>query len=358
MSAVFVPPSTLRRHPLMRALGGLILCPILMSLGSPACAAEGGITEEDGYHPAVALLQQLPAPTIPDPVQVEAGFSEAVAFGDGIHVIPDQAVILDGTVLITSGPEGGLEVIACMPGGKNHESLILLEAKDAVALKTAFVGFLGLEQDGVPPTEASAIPARGFPLSLHLRWQPDAQLEPDSWLETDISTMVRDRVTDRPFPPLPYIYTGSQFVQTGEGPQLGLASTRSLIVNYDEPDALIASPFPVAMHDVVFEANSARAPLVDTPVQIIARTVQLPCRVLQGPDGGLTRGGESLDDQALVALLQEYFADPDPAALRAVAVEVTADAPYAHDQATRQRILEAAATAGVWAVPVFVLPTP
>lgn len=340
----------------VRVLTGVVA---LALVGAPLVAEEEATyTEEEGYHPAVALLQSLPDPTIPDPMQVEAGFENAVDFGAGIQVVPDQAVILDGTTLISSGPEGGLEVVACMPGGKNHESLIVLEAKDAVALKTAFVGFLGLEQDGVPAREASGIPARGFPVSLRIRWQPDAQLEPDTWVEAPVSTLVRDRVSDRPFPPLPYIYTGSQFVETGEGRQLGLAGTRSLIVNYNEPDALIASPFPTAMHDVVFEANSARAPLVDTPVRLIASKVHLPCRVVQGPEGGLSRGGAELDDAALQALLQEFFADPAPEDLRAVAVEVAADAPQAHDQATRERVLKAAQAADVWAVPVFVLAQP
>jgi len=132
-----------------------------------------------------------------------------------------------------------------------------------------------------------------------------------------------------------------------------LDSTRSLAVNYDEPDALLASPFPCADQDTRFEANSAICPPPGTKVHLaisLAETV-LQLRLLA--DGTLQRDGAVLADPALGLALAGAFADPAAPAHRAVTVRTAVGVGDDLVVAARTRILTAAAAAKAWCVPLF-----
>jgi len=74
-----------------------------------------------------------------------------------------------------------------------------------------------------------------------------------------------------------------------------------------------------------------------------------------GADGTLASRGQTLEDDALDALLVQHYGPAATPALRAVAIAVAADADHALDLAARTRVLAAAARAQVWVIPVFVL---
>ena len=54
-----------------------------------------------------------------------------------------------------------------------------------------------------------------------------------------------------------------------------LAVTKSVVVNFDEPDALIASPYPTAGRITLFEVNSAVAPAKGRPVYFVFQPATL-----------------------------------------------------------------------------------
>ena len=121
----------------------------------------------------------------------------------------------DGTVNPAQGPVDGLEVLLCLRDGKTHEALVRLDTTLGAVVKAACIDGLGLAADGQPAEEAAGFPARGTPVRIELRWQGAN----GAWLGLDAACLVRDRVTDRPYPPLPFIYTGSRFVALpGIGP--------------------------------------------------------------------------------------------------------------------------------------------
>ena len=278
------------------------------------------------------------------------------ALGPGIAIGRGRCVVLSGAINLDQGPVDGLEVLACLKDGKKHESLIRLDAVQGSVVKAACIAALGLA-DGEPTQETSGQPARGSLVQLTVRWTIDGQQQ-----ELAASSLVRDREIDRPYPALPWIYTGSRFQQIYQNGPDGrpqkrevfmLDTTRSVVVNFDEPDALIASPFPGAGVDRRFEAYSALCPPAGTPVELV---ISVPApdsipRLALAADGTLrSASGAVLDDAGLAQHLATL-----PAATRAVAVGVTSTVERRHDLATRSRILAAAAAAKVWIVPVFVL---
>ena len=274
----------------------------------------------------------------------------------GLKVQPEQGIIiLSGTTLVAEGHRADLKSWRTFQVGKNHESVMLLTANDPLAIRTAFVGFLGLQRDGQPAPQDRGLPARGWPVSVTARWQPDAQLDPDKWVETPLSSLVRNRLTDKVYPALPYVYTGSRFIQTSHGVVLGMAQTKSLIVNYDEADTLLASPFPMAVHDYVFEVNSAHAPLTDTPIEYVFKRAELPLTITQSASGALFHDGAELTDEQIGELLSTHYSTEAAPNLYAVGIAVRAEDNREIDEQTRSRILKIAASAGIWVVPVFTL---
>jgi hypothetical protein len=295
--------------------------------------------------------------SVPKPIPAPEAKEE---MAPGVRMVRNERVVIDGTFIIDKGPVDGMEVLACLKDGKTHEALIRLQTTNGRLVKAAVMVALGLP-DGVPAPEGSGLPARGTPVRVRAQWKDDA----GEWRSIDASCLVRDRIVDKGYPPLPFIYTGSRFMMVQEpGPdgapvrheKFMLDATRSLIASFDEPDALLASPFPGAKEDARFEANSAVLPPIDTPVQMVIEKTEVPLTVDLDDKGQIkSASGEVLDDDQIVALLAKHFgpgAEPD---LRAVGVRVARAVDRSYDVNARTRLLAAAASAKAWVVPVFLL---
>jgi hypothetical protein len=126
---------------------------------------------------------------------------------------------------------------------------------------------------------------------------------------------------------------------------------KSVIVNFDEPDALFACPYPRSNDDQRFEANSAICPQPGTPVWFTLTRTDLPGPLALGADGSVSFAGKMLDDSALAELIGGWGKD---ATLRAIAVTVAKATPRTVDAAARERLISASATAKVWMVPIFI----
>jgi hypothetical protein len=310
------------------------------------------------------LLVALPVLAKPQ-AQALAAPDDLKEFAKGVLILKGgMGVVLNGSVIIDQGPADGLEVFACLQNGKTHESVVRLGAETGPVVKAAFLTFLGLS-DGVGAPEDSGLPARGTPLSVTMRWaDPD---KPGSWLSADASCLVRDRLTDKPYPPLPFVYTGSRFMtvqETGRGGQpvsrevFMLDSTKSVVDIYDEGDALLASPFPGSGYDKHFEVNSGLCPPVGTPIQLAFQRCELPLTLVESPTGDLRRagqeGGGPLSDEALKGLLAAAYGAAASPALRALGVVVGGSTERAKDVETRLRLLRLAVQVKAWVTPVFI----
>ena len=302
-------------------------------------------------------LSQLPVLAAPQPQPVPVR-GEVTTIAPGITATADT-VILDGVTLIDSGPADGLEVIACLDGGKGHESLIRLATSNGQLVKFAVIRVLGIE-DGVPARESSGIPAVGTPVRVCLEWPVGDPQGP--WQQIDASCLVRDRAIDRAYPPVPFIYTGSRIVsmiangrdgQPQKVQRFMLDVTKSVAVIFDEADALLASPFLHADTDSRYEANSAVMARPNTPCRLTISPAVLPLTLDLHGGGKFGQNGATLEEAAVAALLQQHY----PAAftgLRAVAVRVPATVTGETLVQTRTQLVRLAAEAGVWVIPVFV----
>jgi hypothetical protein len=316
----------------------------------------GRLAAGEAVYPLLALpeLPKVKPVAIPAPTPLKE-------FAPGVLVAIGESVALTGTIIIDQGPVDGMEVLACLATGKTHESLVRLDAANGQLVKAAFIAALGVN-DGVPAPEATGHPARGTPLQVLVEWEsPDA---PGTWKAVAASCLIRDRLTDKGYPPLPFIYTGSRFLVVDETAPDGrpvkqerfmLDNTKTVVGIVDEPDALIASPSPGAGYDKHFEANSAICPPVGTKARLVFRKTTLPLTLALDAGGGLAHEGKMLDDAALDALLASQYGGTATPALRAVAVVVAPGAPRDQDVAARTRILASAARARAWVVPVYQL---
>jgi hypothetical protein len=334
--------------------------PPVLALAACSALLSGALEAGEVNDPLLAL------PTLPKPVATAvAPPGEMTEFAPGVLVTLGQRVALTGKIIIDQGPVDGMEVLACLQAGKTHEANILLTAASGQVVKTAFIAALGFS-DGVAAPENGGLPARGTPVRVVVQWQSLDQ--PGQWLAVDASCLIRDRVPDRPYPPLPYVYTGSRFQvldETGTDSKpvkrehFMLDSTRSVVVNYDEPDALLASPFPGSgANDHRYEANSGISPPVGAAVRLVFEKAELPLTLALPPDGKLRQAGADgapLDDAALGELLAKSYGAGAKPNLRAVGVTVAAGTDRQLDVAARQRLLAAAAAAKAWVVPVFIL---
>jgi hypothetical protein len=282
-------------------------------------------------------------------------------FAPGVLVAIGQAVALTGTLIIDQGPVDGLEALACLATGKTHESLVRLDAANGQLVKAAFIAALGVT-DGMSAPEFTGHPGRGLPLRVMIEWESSDA--PGTWHAIDASSLIRDRTTDKGYPALPFIYTGSRFLTIDEtGPdgrvqrkeRFMLDNTKSVVGIVDEPDALLASPSPGAASDRHFEAFSSICPLASSKVRLVFTKVTLPLSVKMNATGELFVEDHLVSDIALDALLTKHYGQGAEPELRAVTVLVDRTTSRDQDIIVRARILAAAARAKAWVVPVFQL---
>lgn len=321
-----------------------------------ACLLASALAAADPAD-ALAALPALPRPQAQNADKPPFDPAAGTAIAPGVRMVPGERVVLDASFLFDKGPTDGLEVLACLREGKTHESLLRLTATAGDVIKAACIASFGLP-DGRPAEENRGVPARGTPVSLTVLWRN----EDGGWRWIDAASLVRDRRTDRPFPPLPFVWTGSRILLiTENGPdgkpvrreRFMLDSTRSLAVNYDEPDALLASPFPCADEDVRFEANSAVCPPAGTAAHLVITPAPVVLQLRLAADGTLSRDGAALDDAALAAALAAAFAGPAPPAHHGVLVRTAVGVGDDVVVAARRRVLAAAAAGRAWAAPLF-----
>ncbi len=279
----------------------------------------------------------------------------------GIGIIRDRSVVLNGIRWVDSGPDEGLALIACLHSGRIHESLIRLSSDDAALLKSAFIVAFGWP-DGATNDPLHGLPPRGVPVRVEWEWQDTNGLT----RRIDASCLVRDRVSDRGFPPLPLIYTGSrigeQRLRALDGserwvPSFKLAEHRTLAALFDENEALLSTPFPFFSNDLRMEVNTSLAPAGQTTGRLIISPATLALTLWSNEHGELRAqqqdDGVALDDNALVALLQARYGPDDAHKLRALAIRPAVDQPRTVDHALVERIMKVAVAARCWVVPII-----
>jgi len=225
-----------RRQPCLFALG------LILALAFTAAAQD-----TPPARPEVLPVGSEPQPE-PSPVRWEGSVARIGA------VTVDSAaktVTATGWVNQTEGP---IEVLACGPKGKTHESVFVLTL-NPLDLQAALL-LAGLK-GGEPMSGLGEGPPRGSPLDIFVEWQTDGEPRRER-----AETFIRQINEDAVLPESPWIFTGSQIK---DGRFMAFAE-ESFVVSYWDPYAVINLGHPLGADDEALHANPLAVPPYGTPV--------------------------------------------------------------------------------------------
>lgn len=181
-----------------------------------------------------------------------------------------------------------IELFACAPGGKAHESVLILDARPSnlnLAMKLLGLDDGGqeevtrtvkVEEDGaLVEKEVSQMQERGpnylgdprrpegDRVVIMVRWEENGHA-----MEVRAEEMIFERGRNRTMPRAGWIYVGSRFL---ENPNTGRKEfmadhSKTVMSTWHDPDALIDNPLPDGGDDEVYFANPDKVPARGTPV--------------------------------------------------------------------------------------------
>ncbi len=248
-------------HP--RPLGFLALG-LILATATAACAQDPALLPAADLGPRTSDPGPPPPPPAP-PVIYPAG-SEPQP--EPSPVLWDGPVARLGSVRVDSATktvtatgwvnqtEGVIEVLACGPKGKIHESVFVLSL-NPIDLQAALL-LVGL-QGGEPMPALGVGPPQGTPLDIFVEWQADG--EPRRERAEAFVWQIRE---DAVLPDGPWIFTGSA---VKEGRFMGF-SEESLVVTYWDPYAIVNLAHPAGADDELLHANPRMVPPYGTPVSL------------------------------------------------------------------------------------------
>lgn len=206
--------------------------------------------------------QSLPTPTASS---AEAEL-RALLGGMGVQLIPEEKRLeISGWVNMQKGL---IEVFACAPEGKTHESLLVLDCIPS-GIHAGLLA-LGLSH-GTPVetgTEADYKPPTGDPVLVEVVWKtPQGE---DRRVRAE--DMIWDQGKKAPLSHISWLFTGS-FSQsvTGNPEDASYAAdfVKSIITTYHDPSSVLENPLPDGRDDTLYYVREDLTPPVGTPVRLI-----------------------------------------------------------------------------------------
>ncbi len=223
-----------------------------LALGLTLALAAAGIPAALGAPPADTPPVIYPVGSEPQPEPSPVQWEGSIATLGSVRVdSATRTVTATGWVNQTDGP---IEVLACGPKGKVHESVFVL-ALNPLDLQAALL-LAGLK-GGEPMPALGEGPPKGAPVDIFVDWQAGgtaqtARAESFVWHLGEQSAL----------PDAPWTFTGS-VIKDG---QFKALSEESLVVTYWDPYAIINLNHPAGADDELLHANSNSVPPYHTPV--------------------------------------------------------------------------------------------
>ncbi len=167
-----------------------------------------------------------------------------------------REVLVTGFVNQVSGP---VELLACGPGGKTHESVLVLmvEPQD---LHVALL-LLGLRH-GPPMPGVGMAPPKGDPVHLEVVWE-----EQGTTRTIPAELLLRDVQTRKPVRHEAWIFNGSMI----EAGRLKALEEESLVTTYWDPWSLINIASDIGADDERVVVNTHAVPPLHHPVTLVIR---------------------------------------------------------------------------------------
>ena len=212
---------------------------------------------------ATSVFSVEPPPTNEPPEQVaaEPGSADPAptpAVHDGVVVVGSVTVDADQRTVSVTGwvnqVYGVIELLACGPGGKTHESVFVLDV-NPVDLQTGLL-LLGIKP-GVPPTGLGEGAPSGPGLTLWVDWTADEKPHSRRAEEFVFNEESGSRLEQTP-----WIFTGSVF----EEGQFKALAEESLVATYWDPWAIVNIPLPCGSDDTILIVDTNTVPPLSTPI--------------------------------------------------------------------------------------------
>jgi len=207
------------------------------------------------------------APSAPVLEPARAGLGDLLA-GLGITWLPDERRLeVAGWVNQVEGP---IELFACAPGGKTHESVLVLDCVPR-GLQAGLLA-LGLEP-GTPfsvDEDGTAHSPTGDLVEVLVRWT-DAT---GTAREAHAEDWVLRAGAGEPMARGGWVFAGSQEVAMPDGngaPSFAADEGRTLIATYHDSSSILETPDEAAGDDDAFLVNPEVVPAVGTEVAVILR---------------------------------------------------------------------------------------
>lgn len=198
-----------------------------------------------------ATTKPVPALPPPDPrpfgsVWVDAGRHELIVSGYVNQVV------------------GAIELFACGPGGKTHESVLVLFA-DAPDIQAGLL-LLGL-QHGEPMAGLGQGPPEGDAVRIRVDWDEAGRIR-----SHDAGALIKDMKRGKNLRNAPWIFNGSKI----ENNYFLANAEDSLIATYWDPWAIINIALPVGIDDERLAPDEKELPPRLTPVRVVITPERAP----------------------------------------------------------------------------------
>lgn len=203
---------------------------------------------------AAAFAQDPVAPAVVA-TPSRARWSNGVAHIGNVSVDPrTRTVAAPGWVNMDGG---AIELLACGPGGKTHESVLVIDV-NPMDLQMGFL-LLGLKP-GTPPTALGEGAPTGPLLDVWVDWTT----EKGKARSLRAEQLVFNEQTRRALPKTPWVFTGSVF----EDGEFKAMAEQSLVATYWDPWAIVNIPLPCGSNDEILIVNRKTVPAAQTPVKV------------------------------------------------------------------------------------------
>lgn len=214
-------------------------------------------------------------------------------FQDGVFIDwSKRQVELAGEVVLR---EGQLELFACSPNSKEHESIVRVLCQPMHVFQA--MGLIGLTP-GKPPLynnrTKEIMPATGERLDILVRWTARGQTH-----TVPIWEWIHSKKKDQQAVPIEWVFSGSMV--TPEGPLLAdFDGTVITVVDFESALVSVPASHTSSNESLWLDAYTEKIPPVDTPVTVILKAAR-GLRVEMDRFGGLQLNGAPTSLREVVA---------------------------------------------------------
>ena len=207
-----------------------------------------------------APAERVEPPRLPAPLEVQAMPQPHRVWIDAKRGV----VYVDGYVSLN---EGLLEMFACTPATKEHESVVAVHSS-AQTVHAALLA-VGAKTGHPVQWDPKFEPPTGTEIDIEVRWLDEA----GKWQSLPAQQWITDVKTNQPMTH-PWVFAGSRFWKDEEsGKEYYQAERGELICVSNFPAAMLDIPVESsqANEGLMFEANTKKIPAVGTPVRLVLK---------------------------------------------------------------------------------------